>query len=388
MTSPIDLDQPLPLLGGLSPARFMQRHWHKKPLLVRQAWPADAPPVSRAQMFKMIAGEQVESRLIVKQAGKRGVESGWSLKHGPLPRRALPPLAQPGWTALLQGLDLHWPPARQLLEHFRFVPDARLDDVMVSYASDGGGVGPHFDSYDVFLLQTQGCRRWRIGRLRNPQLVDGLPLKILANFEPEHEWDLQAGDMLYLPPGWAHDGVAVGGDCMTCSIGFRSPVRNELVAEVLTRIAELQDLDESPLYKDPHQPATAHPAELPGELMDWGVAAVRAALEKDEAITLALGESLSEPKPSVQFAPSADALGDQGVRLDPGTRMLYDTRHVYVNGASWRMGGQDAKRLRQLADRRHLDAAQVAAASPALQEWLQEALEEGWLHPGVPDQGD
>lgn len=379
-----DLELPTPLLGGLSPARFMQRHWHKKPLLVRQAWPADAPPVSRAQMFSLMAQEHVESRLIVKQAGAKGGAPRWTLKHGPLARRALPPLSRPGWTALLQGLDLHLPAARELLERFRFVPDARLDDVMVSYASDGGGVGPHFDSYDVFLLQTQGRRRWRIGRLRDPQLLEGLPLKILANFEPEQEWELEAGDMLYLPPRWAHDGLAVGGDCMTCSIGFRSPARSELVADVLARIADTQDQEESARYKDPRQAASAHPAALPAELMAWGLAAVRSALASDEAITLALGEALSEPKPTVGFAPSAEALGSGGLSLDPGTRMMYDARHVYVNGASWRIGGQDARALQRLADRRHLGADQVASASPALRAWLQEALEEGWLHLSEP----
>ena len=134
----------------------------------------------------------------------------------------MPPLAQPGWTLLVQGLDLHLQAAHELLSRFRFVPDARLDDLMLSYASDGGGVGPHLDSYDVFLIQVHGRRRWRIGRAKDRSLVDGLPLKILRHFEPEHEWLLEPGDMLYLPPLWAHDGVAVG-ECMTASVGFRAP---------------------------------------------------------------------------------------------------------------------------------------------------------------------
>ena len=204
----MDVDQPLPLLGGLSPARFMQRHWQKKPLLVRQAVAGIKPLLSRAELFALAADAAVESRLIVRGA------DGWQLKRGPLARRALPPLAQRDWTLLVQGVDLHDERAHALLQQFRFVPDARLDDLMISYASDGGGVGPHFDSYDVFLLQTHGRRRWRIGRQKNLSLVEGLPLKILADFQPEQEHVLEPGDMLYLPPRWAHDGVAEG-ECMT-----------------------------------------------------------------------------------------------------------------------------------------------------------------------------
>ena len=186
-----------PLLGGLSPAQFMRRHWQKKPLLVRQALPGITPPLPRARLFELAARDGVESRLVQQRDGV------WSLRHGPLPRRALPPLARPHWTLLVQGLDLHEPAAHALLRRFGFVPDARLDDLMLSYASDGGGVGPHLDSYDVFLIQVHGQRRWRIARTRDHTLVEGVPLKILRHFAPEQEWLLQPGDMLYLPPGVA-----------------------------------------------------------------------------------------------------------------------------------------------------------------------------------------
>ena len=200
----MDIDSPLPLLGGLSPASFMRRHWQKKPLLVRQAWPGVTPPIDRAALFELAGQPDVESRLLTRFAGD------WRLRHGPLPRRALPPLGKPDWTLLVQGLDLHWPAARDMLDRFRFVPEARLDDLMVSYASDGGGVGPHLDSYDVFLLQVHGRRRWRIGPVHDRSLVAGLPVKILGQFVPDQDWILEPGDMLYLPPNWGHDGVAVG----------------------------------------------------------------------------------------------------------------------------------------------------------------------------------
>jgi 50S ribosomal protein L16 3-hydroxylase len=144
----------------------------------------------------------VESRLIVQQA------KGWRMKQGPFAPRSLPPLSQKAWTLLVQGVDLHDAGAHALLQQFRFVPDARLDDLMISFATPGGGVGPHFDSYDVFLLQASGRRRWKIGRQKDLTLQEGVPLKILQNFEPEQEFVLEAGDMLYLPPRYAHDGVA------------------------------------------------------------------------------------------------------------------------------------------------------------------------------------
>ena len=193
----------------------MRRHWQKKPLLVRQAWPGVQPPIDRSALFDLAGTEGVESRLLTRFNGD------WRLRHGPFARRALPPLKKPDWTLLVQGLDLHWQPAHEMLQSFRFVPEARLDDLMISYASDGGGVGPHLDSYDVFLLQVQGRRRWRIGPVADRSLVPGLPVRILANFQPTEEWLLEPGDMLYLPPLWGHDGEAEG-ECMTCSVGFRA----------------------------------------------------------------------------------------------------------------------------------------------------------------------
>ena len=203
----MDVNLPLPLLGGLSPERFMRRHWQKKPLLVRQAWPGVEPPLVRQALFELAGSDDVESRLVEQR------DDGWKVRHGPLPRRALPPASRPGWTLLVQGLDLHVPAAHEMLSRFAFVPQARLDDLMLSWASDGGGVGPHLDSYDVFLIQVQGRRRWRVGPCLDPASAawqPGLPLKILRDFQPLHDWVLEPGDMLYVPPGWGHDGVAVG----------------------------------------------------------------------------------------------------------------------------------------------------------------------------------
>eukprot|EP01136_Pigoraptor_vietnamica_P018811 Opistho-1_new@65646 len=282
-------DAPSPLLGGLSPSQFMRCHWQKKPLLIRAAIPGFEPLLSRQQLFDMAAGEAVESRLIVRKA------QGWTLRQGPLARASLPPLKQSGWTLLVQGVDLHLDAAHALLQRFRFVPDARLDDLMISWASDGGGVGPHFDSYDVFLLQATGQRRWRIGRQKDLSLQPGVPLKILSHFEPEEEHLLNPGDMLYLPPRWAHDGDAVGGDCSTYSIGFRAPQRGGLAGELLQRMAD--ELDDSTLYRDPQQPATANPAAMPAALEAFAADALQRLLAERQSLACALGEVMTEPKP-------------------------------------------------------------------------------------------
>jgi len=377
----MDIHSPLTLLGGLTAAQFMRRHWQKKPLLVRQAVPQMVPPVPRSALFELAAQEDVESRLI-RQSPK-----GWALKHGPFVRRALPSLQQPGWTLLVQGVDLHHAGAHALMREFRFLPDARLDDLMISYASDTGGVGPHFDSYDVFLLQASGSRRWSIGRQRDLRLQPDMPLKVLAQFEPEESFVLEPGDMLYLPPRYAHDGVAVGGDCMTCSIGLRSPAAAPLGADLLARMAEaqadaLQDATGRPPvhYRDPGQAAVEHPAAMPGALQAFARQAVEAALRDPDAIDRALGESMTEPKSNVWFdgGEAPDVLN--GVRLDRRTRVLYDTRHLYINGESFRAGGRDATLMRRLADQRALDARDLARASDDAIALLSDWCEAGWAH--------
>ncbi|MEQ1682470.1 MAG: cupin domain-containing protein [Burkholderiaceae bacterium] len=373
----MDITRATPLLGGISPQTFMRRHWQKKPLLIRQAVPGGLTLLSRAELFEMATRDDVESRLIVRDAG------AWSLRHGPLTRSAIPGLKRPGWTLLVQGLDLHVAAAHALLQRFRFVPDARLDDLMLSYASDGGGVGPHVDSYDVFLLQVQGRRRWRIGRALDKTLVPDVPLKILARFEPEQEWLLEPGDMLYLPPGWAHDGVAEG-ECLTASIGFRAPGRDQIGRELLQRLLDdAESVAEEVLYRDPKQAATSEPARIPAELRAFALDAMARAFADERGLDCTLGEMLSEPKPGVWFDPPVSAPGAQGVSLDRRTRMLYDTRHVFINGESFRAGGRDAKLMHRLADRRSLSAAEHGLLSAEALALLEGWARDGWLHAGA-----
>ena len=369
----MDISVAMTLLGGISPKTFMRRHWQKRPLLVRQAVPGGIDLVSRAELFALAAHDEVESRLVVHREG------AWSLRQGPMPRAALPPLKQSRWTLLVQGLDLHVPAARGLLDRFRFVPDARLDDAMLSFATDGGGVGPHVDSYDVFLLQARGKRRWRIARARSREFIPDQPLKILASFEPEQEWLLEAGDMLYLPPGWAHDGVAEG-ECMTCSIGFRAAGRDELAREVMQRSLDAADADEcGPLYRDPDQTATATPARVPEGLQAFAADGLARLLADRDALACALGEVLSEPKRGVWFDARSAHGSERGARLDQRTRALYDDRHFYINGESFRAAGRDARLMHRLADARVLTAKEVAALSPAARALLGVWIEAGWV---------
>lgn len=371
----MDTQQPLHLLGGLTPEQFMRRHWHKKPLLVRQAIPNFKPPVLRSEMFALAAEEAVESRLVQQ------VKGAWKLRHGPFARRSLPALNQREWTLLVQGVDLHNDAVHQLMQQFRFVPEARLDDLMISYATDGGGVGPHFDSYDVFLLQAHGRRRWRIGRQKDLSLKEGIPLKILADFEPEEEFVLEPGDMLYLPPRYAHDGIAEG-ECMTYSIGFRSPARAELAQELLVRLSEdAADDEQVQMYRDPKQEAVSEPGAIPAGLQEFAQAALQRALAQPLALERALGEYLTEPKPNVWF----DAQGSGGmmeaVRLDRRTRMMYDAHHVFINGESYRAAGKDATLMRRLANQRYLSARDLARASDDALELISTWCDDGWAQP-------
>jgi 50S ribosomal protein L16 3-hydroxylase len=370
----MNTEQPMALLGGLSPSQFMKRHWQKKPLLVRNAIPGFIPCVGRADLVAMAGEEGVESRLIVDSP------KGWKMRHGPFTKRGLPPFSQKKWTFLVQGVDLHHDGVHALLQQFRFVPDARLDDVMISYATDGGGVGPHFDSYDVFLLQAHGQRRWRIGRQKDLSLQQGVPLKILQNFEAEEEFVLNPGDMLYLPPKYAHEGVAVG-ECMTWSVGFRAPQEGELARELLLGLAdEAFDGVGDAIYRDPKQAAIAAPAAIPPSLSDFARQVVDKALQNPDLLDSLLGEYLTEPKANVWFD-AAEVEPDLllGLRLDRRSKMMYDDKHVFINGEGFKVGGRDAVVLRQLADDRVISGQKINILSADAKETLIDWTKSGWL---------
>ncbi|WP_321794550.1 cupin domain-containing protein [Caballeronia sp. J97] len=385
-------DELTPLLGNRTPRQFMRRYWQKKPLLIRQAIPDIAAPLARDELFELADLDDVESRLITH------FRNAWNLEHGPFAPDELPSVKKREWTLLVQGVNLHDDRAHALMNRFRFIPDARLDDLMISYATDGGGVGPHFDSYDVFLLQVHGKRRWRIGAQRDLSLKPGLPLKVLQHFEPEQEWVLEPGDMLYLPPHIAHDGIAEG-ECMTASIGFRAPSSHELTAQFLYHLAErASDASEgargNARYRDPAQEPVANPAALPALLVER-VGAILANVDWNEKdIAAFLGTYLSEPKANVVFDSPERALNEQkfierakktGIRLDRKTILLYDARSYFVNGESAAMSSKLKKWLPELADSRRLEAKRFVTLTDesSMTALLHEWYRAGWILTGA-----
>ncbi len=369
------------LLGGLAPASFLRRHWHKEPRLVRGAIPGFAGLATRAELRTLAERDDVESRLLVRDGGR------WSLSHGPFRRADWKTLPARDWTLLVQGVNLHLPAADRLLRRFSFVPWARLDDLMVSDAAPGGGVGPHFDSYDVFLLQGNGRRRWRYGRQDDLSLKPGLPVKILRRFAPSADAVLGPGDMLYLPPQYAHDGVAVD-DCTTWSIGFRAPAATELAQAFLDHLRDTVELPGR--YADPDLKPTAEPARIDGAMQRRMATLLAAIRWRNEDVARFLGAWLSEPKPSVFFTPPAPPLAraafarriaTRGAVLDARTQMLFDDAHLFVNGETLAWPGRGRAELERLANRRALaphDAAAIPAEALAL---LHDWYRDGWLHP-------
>jgi 50S ribosomal protein L16 3-hydroxylase len=364
----------------------MRRYWQRRPLLVRQAIPGFVPPLDPQALLELASDEAVESRFVSRH-GKR-----WSLEEGPFEAEALPPLSRRNWTLLVQGVELHLDAAHELLSRFRFIPDARVDDLMISLASDGGGVGPHLDSYDVFLLQAWGKRRWRIGPVRSPKLVEGLPLRILADFEADQEWLLEPGDMLYLPPGWGHDGIAEG-PCMTCSIGFRAPSRHEFLSAFLAEAAEAPG-GANPRFADRRRLASDSPARIPDDLhqtLTGWAASWRPEAKRAEAF---IGRFLTEPKPSVWFEPPArgpkggfaSACRSRPLQLDRRTRMLWRGRQIFINGECVEPHARARPLLRRLAERRVIEPVELAALAEdaALLGLLETWFEAGWLHLGRP----
>jgi 50S ribosomal protein L16 3-hydroxylase len=359
----------LQLLGGLTVRQFLRDHWHKQPLLVRNAIPGFTGLLSPGEMMDLACREGVESRL-VRQAG------GWSLGHGPFKPADFRKLPRRDWTLLVQSLDHHLASGAALLEQFTFIPRARLDDLMVSYAAPGGGVGPHFDSYDVFLLQGMGHRRWRISAQENLDLVEGLPLKILSHFEPEAEYVLGPGDMLYLPPRYAHDGIAED-ECMTYSIGFRAPSFQELGEGFLNFLHD--ELELPGRYADPDLAAQKHSGEIPTAMLAQ-IEEHLAQIRWDEDMAMAfVGRYFSEPKPEVFFTPPARPLGKKafaarlakhGFKLDAKSRLLFSGTQFFINGEDFGATGPERKTLMLLSDTRALPPGDYGdALTGLLYEW-------------------
>ncbi|NMG33147.1 cupin domain-containing protein [Azoarcus sp. TTM-91] len=357
------------LLGGLSPRQFLEEYWQKKPLLVRQAVPGFTGLLEHEALFDLACDPDVESRYI------RHDSVEWTVEHGPQRRSRLRGKRTP-WTVLVQGLNLWLPAGDELLHRFDFIPQARLDDLMVSYAVDGGGVGPHFDNYDVFLLQGCGQRRWQIADQEDRSLVEGAPLRILKNFQPAHDWVLEPGDMLYLPPHWAHNGIAIG-ECTTYSIGFRSPTASELGAEFLGWMQDRLTLEG--IYQDPDLQLHENSAEISPLMVDRIAAMLEHIRWSREDVADFVGHYLTEPKPQIFFEPPEPPLSrkrfDQavrakGYRLNARTLLLWSETGFYLNGEKLHEPGEAPGELKVLAHARQLEAGDYPAALlQALYDW-------------------
>lgn len=341
-------------LAGLSPAEFLRRHWQKKPLLARKALCDHAQAVTRDRLFELAARRGIESRIVTRKRGR------WQVRHGPFSRAEIERMPRTGWTLLVQGVDAASRPVARLLREFAFIPHARLDDVMVSYAAEGGGVGPHFDTYDVFLVQGEGERRWRVSAQRDLDLVPDAPLKILERFRPEREWTLRPGDALYLPPGYAHEGVAESA-CITYSVGFRAPAAQELGASFLAFLQDRLALEGR--YADPHLAPTRRPGRIPADLLRASCCTLDRLRWSQRDVAEFVGRYLSEPKDHVVFVRPARPLRSAafarrvmktGVELAPASRMLYCGGDVFLNGEVFRPAPAPAGALARLADAREL----------------------------------
>lgn len=321
---------------------FLAEYWQKKPLLIRQAIPDFQGLLTPEELAGLACEENVQSRIVQQMSGQ------WQLQHGPFDERVFSSLPEQGWTLLVQGVNQHLPLAAALMQRFCFIPFARLDDLMVSYAPDGGGVGPHFDSYDVFLLQGTGKRLWRLSEQSDLTLVPDAPLRILQQFDTEQEYLLEPGDMLYLPPQVAHWGIAVGA-CMTYSIGFRAPDAKELVSGFLDYLQDALSQDRLPIngqrYQDPDLTMQTNPAEISVQ-MQVRMRQMLEALRWTQAdIQCFLGKYLTEPKPHVVFdQPGRLARKTFEIRLKQRnlvlalpSLMLFDQELVYLNGEDYKL---------------------------------------------------
>ena len=381
------MQQALTLLNGLTPAQFMAEYWQKKPLLIRGAIPGFQGLLTPDELAGLACETEVPSRLIQFDPEHAHVGEGWQVTQGPFDEDDFAALPAQHWTLLVQGMNHILPEAQALLAHFNFIPTARLDDVMVSYAPTGGGVGPHIDSYDVFLLQGAGKRRWSISQQDDLSLIPYAPLRILSHFVSEQEWVLEPGDMLYLPPNVAHWGVAEDDDCMTYSIGFRAPAARELAVEFLDACRQESLPDE--LYQDPELEPVSDAAAIDQAMVNRVSAMLQRLAWQPKELGLFLARYFTEPKTYVFFTPNrklsltkfTDQVQEAGIELDLQTQILHWQGQYFINGELVEVRGENEHLLNALANQRRLNASIFQSESAKeLVPWLRDMYLLGYLH--------
>ncbi len=376
----MDASTPLPHLGGLTAAEFLRDYWQKKPLLVRNAFPELAWRLNDEDLKELAQEESVESRLVLEKG-----KTPWELRRGPFDAKAFKALPKTHWTLLVQAVDHYLPALADYLDHFAFIPNWRIDDIMVSYAVEGGSVGPHFDQYDVFLIQGAGSRRWQLGQHcdENSPCVAGTPLRILQSIDAHFDEVAHSGDLLYVPPGMAHFGVAQN-ECTTYSIGLRAPALTHLLERIVD--AALEQAGSSRPFADPGREPAKHPAALTDADLESLRAQVLTLLDDRATLRHALAPFLSEPKYD-DYEPQGEELSLEEIRdalaagaklrRDPASRCLYTLQdgrldELFINGRKEWFPPAQADFVQLLADRRRLTADQLAP-------WLANADALHWL---------
>jgi len=367
---------------------FLREYWQKKPLLIRGAWTSWSNPLEPDELAGLACESEVESRLITQS------QASWELEQGPLAPSRFGKLGAEPWTLLVQAVDHHVPAVAALLEPFRFIPNWRVDDVMVSYAVDQGGVGPHFDQYDVFLVQGLGKRRWQIGGFcdETTELLPHDDLRLLARFDPVEEWILEPGDILYVPPRLAHNGTAVGSDCMTYSIGFRAPSREELIVNWSEHVLEGLDADDR--YTDPALPAQDNSGEISAAAIARLHALATERLLDRDAFAQWFGRYSTTPKyPEIDWRPE-QPIGLEDLRIilgrdvhllrNPASRFSFIKQDassllLFANGQCFPCEGATASFAETLCGHGSFPADPEFVASEPTLELIAELFNEGWI---------
>jgi 50S ribosomal protein L16 3-hydroxylase len=367
---------------------FLRDYWQKKPLLIRNPWAQWVNPLEPDELAGLACEDDIEARLVSHAGGALTAEDG------PIPAARFGELGRDQWTLLVQAVDHFVPDVAALIEPFRFVPNWRIDDVMVSVAADGGGVGAHFDHYDVFLIQGLGRRRWQIGGMcdENTPLLPHDQLRLIADFEPLEEWVLEPGDILYVPPGIAHDGVAVGDNCMTYSIGFRAPSRAELIGDFCDDLIEETSDDDR--YGDPGLAPQDNPGEITEAAIDGLHAMLREGLSDRAAFARWFGKYNSSPKyPEIDWSPEEPATAAQlrgalasgaPVLRNPASRFSFIRQDagsvlLFVDGESFACADKAAELAAQLCAETSVEVARELTQSDPAMELLAALYNQGSL---------
>ncbi len=382
---------------GLSQQQFLDEYWQQKPLLIRQAFPQFESPISADELAGLACEADIESRLI-QEFGERP----WQVDSGPFDEAVFSSLPSSNWTLLVQDVDKHVAEISELVEPFRFIPDWRRDDIMISYAVDQGSVGPHTDGYDVFLLQAVGIRRWQISEtpIIEAELINGLDIKVLRQFDADQAWDLSPGDILYLPPHFAHHGVAQG-ECMTFSIGFRAPTQAELLDATVNSLMENERGTQR--YADPSWQIESSASQISPQAIERLKQQLHKAIDdSDDLLTNIFGRLVTETKPSLesmaeQMIDERPEVSEISERFEQGEYLVRNAYYrfawsqternteLYFSGEAYSLTITKPALLVMLCENKQLLESdwQQLAQQPQLIELLSQLIEEGaWYWQG------